>query len=344
MAEARADTDAALRATLERLCGQPVLALDAVRGGGNNRLFRLATGDGDFAVKLYPAPGTDPRDRLGTEFGALEFLARKNVGSVPRPIVRDSGAGIGIYEWIAGGPVEAPGAAEIDAALEFAATLQRLSAEADAGVLKPASEPCFAADDLTDQIERRLVRLESADDAALRDFLANALIPRYHAIRDAMVSAYTAHGWSTAAPLNETERSLSPSDFGFHNAIRRTDGTIAFIDFEYFGWDDPVRLVSDFVLHPGMALGADERRRYLAGALALFGGGAFEDRLGLLFPLVAIRWCLIILNEFLPDHWARRALAGSATDREAAKRRQLAKSEALLASLDNRQGELRRAF
>jgi hypothetical protein len=93
-----------------------------------------------------------------------------------------------------------------------------------------------------------------------------------------------------------------------------------------------------------MALGANERRRYLAGALALFGGAAFEQRLGLLFPLVAIRWCLIILNEFLPDHWARRALAGSATDREAAKRRQLAKSEALLASLDNRQGELRRAF
>jgi hypothetical protein len=344
MPEERADTDAALGATLERLCGRPVLALDAVRGGGNNRLFRLATSDGDFAVKLDPAPDTVPRDRLGTEFGALEFLARMGVGTVPRPIARDSGAGVGIYEWIAGGPVEAPGGAEIDAALAFAATLKRLSAETDAAVLKPASEPCFAADDLTDQIERRLARLESVDDPGLQDYLANALIPRYQALRDAMAAAYAGHGWSTAAPLNETERTLSPSDFGFHNAIRRTDGTIAFIDFEYFGWDDPVRLVSDFVLHPGMALGADERRRYLAGTLALFGGTAFSERLGLLFPLVAVRWCLIILNEFLPDHWARRALAGSATDREAAKGRQLAKSEVLLASLDNRQGELRRAF
>lgn len=344
MPEAPADTIAALGATIERLCGRPVLALDAVRGGGNNRLFRLATNDGDFAVKLYPGPETDPRDRLGTEFGALAFLVRMGVGSVPRPIVRDTDAGIGIYEWIAGGPVESAGAAEIDAALEFAATLQRLSAETDADAIGPASEPCFAADELTEQIERRLARLESADDPALRNFLANALIPRYHALRDAMAAAYAGHGWSTAAALSQAGRTLSPSDFGFHNAIRRLDGTIAFIDFEYFGWDDPVRLVSDFVLHPGMALGADERRRYLAGALALFGGGAFEDRLGLLFPLVAIRWCLIILNEFLPDHWARRALAGSATDREAAKRRQLAKSEALLASLDNRQGELRRAF
>ena len=45
---------------------------------------------------------------------------------------------------------------------------------------------------------------------------------------------------------------LSPSDFGFHNTIKSKK--LYFIDFEYFGLDDPVKLVIDFILHPGMKL------------------------------------------------------------------------------------------
>ena len=41
------------------------------------------------------------------------------------------------------------------------------------------------------------------------------------------------------------QRALSPSDFGLHNALRGQDGQLRFVDFEYFGWDDPVKLVSD---------------------------------------------------------------------------------------------------
>ena len=49
-------------------------------------------------------------------------------------------------------------------------------------------------------------------------------------------------------------RALSPSDFGLHNALRTKDGQLRFIDFEYFGWDDPVKLVSDTAIQPGSSL------------------------------------------------------------------------------------------
>ena len=57
-------------------------------------------------------------------------------------------------------------------------------------------------------------------------------------------------------------RSLSPSDFGFHNALLEADGRLTFVDFEYFGWDDPVKIVADVMLHPGMGLSADHGRRF----------------------------------------------------------------------------------
>ena len=43
---------------------------------------------------------------------------------------------------------------------------------------------------------------------------------------------------------------LSPSDIGFHNTLKCRN-KIFFIDFEYFGLDDPIKITSDFIIHPG---------------------------------------------------------------------------------------------
>ena len=77
-----------------------------------------------------------------------------------------------------------------------------------------------------------------------------------------------AAGLDFAAELPQEWRSLVPSDFGFHNSLRRADGTLAFVDFEYFGWDDPVKLTADILLHPGQAARPPQRRRFRAAARA----------------------------------------------------------------------------
>ena len=46
------------------------------------------------------------------------------------------------------------------------------------------------------------------------------------------------------AVLDIADRCVSPSDFGFHNAIVRGSGEICFIDFEYAGWDDSAQVFS----------------------------------------------------------------------------------------------------
>jgi len=120
---------------------------------------------------------------------------------------------------------------------------------------------------------------------------------------------------------------LSPSDFGFHNAIRGVDGRLTFVDFEYFGWDDPAKLVNDFLLHPGMRLSADCYERFRTGALEIYGEkGAFATRLALVYPLYGLRWCMILLNEFLPERWEARRRTGVHNDRDAATAGQLEKA------------------
>ena len=146
--------------------------------------------------------------------------------------------------------------------------------------------------------------------------------------------AVTTAGFAFDAELPQEWRSLVPSDFGFHNSLRRPDGSLAFLDFEYFGWDDPVKLTADILLHPGRPLEPAQRKRFRQAATRLYGGDpAFASRLSAYLPLFGLRWVLILLNEFIPERWQRRVLAGETGSWSDVKARQLAHARAFLASL-----------
>ena len=103
---------------------------------------------------------------------------------------------------------------------------------------------------------------------------------------------------------------LSPSDFGFHNAIRKDNGDIVFLDFEHFGWDDPAKLISDFLFHPKMNLDLKLKKKFVDNMLSIFSSdNPLKYRFEILYPLFALKWCLICLNEFLPNNFMKRKFA-----------------------------------
>ena len=106
---------------------------------------------------------------------------------------------------------------------------------------------------------------------------------------------------------------------------------MAFLDFEYFGWDDPVKLTADFLLHPGMTLAPAARRSFrLAAERRYANDPGFGARLDALYVLFGLRWVLVLLNEFLPERWEARVKAGVGADWDEAKKRQLARAMELL--------------
>lgn len=319
-------------ALAERLCGEAVDRPLPVTGGGNNRLFEVTTGTGRrFALKLY-GPVDARGDRLGREFDGLALLAAHGVADVAVPVAADREARAALYRWIDGGPALAePDAGDIDRALALVKALRRVGRSGIAWSGE-AAEACLCLETLAGQLHGRLEKLRAVEgEPALTAFLEETLVP---VMAEALATARAIEmevGIDPAAPLPPEHRVPSPSDFGFHNALRRPDGGLTFIDFEYFGWDDPVKLAADFVWHPGMGLEATSAARWLGGVSALFADDpTFQARLSARMPLFAIRWCLIILNEFLPERWRRRLFAGGGVaDWTAAKAGQLAKARRL---------------
>jgi len=315
------------------LAGGPLRSIEPTRQGGNNRLFRVETVAGQaYALKSYPRLPSDPRDRLSTEFRALQFMRCHGIGRVPKPIAKDHDAGYALYEWIVGEPAR-PGAGAIDDAVTFIRELHGVERAARAAAIGSASEACFSAQSVVDQVQVRLAALQAQASVhpQLGTFLDAEFAPRAERVIAHARKNYSKAGLEFETPVAHQLRCLSPSDFGFHNALAQADGHIAFLDFEYFGWDDPVKLVSDFVLHPGMDLTVELQKRFLDSISDVFRTDqTFTSRLESSLPLYALRWTMILLNEFIPERWARRVVAGRGGVRAAILQAQLGKARNML--------------
>jgi hypothetical protein len=85
------------------------------------------------------------------------------------------------------------------------------------------------------------------------------------------------------------------------------------------------------LLHPGTPVATELRSRFQAAAEKLYGDDPeFATRLCAFHPLFGMRWVLILLNEFHPERWRRRILAGASDGWAAAKDRQLRAARAML--------------
>jgi len=111
--------------------------------------------------------------------------------------------------------------------------------------------------------------------------------------------------------LPKEKQILSPSDFGFHNSLKSDEGVLTFIDFDYFGWDDPIKLTADFLWHPAMKLNTNLKEKWKQAMLELTSDDHyFKARFNAAMPLYGLRWAMIVLNEFLPGFAERRKEAG----------------------------------
>lgn len=315
-------------------------------GGANNIVARVDVGGRPLLAKLYFTHARDPRDRLSTEFGMLGFLWRNGVRCVPEPLRMNREHHLGLYEFLPGARLLAPAevsAEDVRQLAELLAAMWRLRSQPGAEKLPPASEAAFTLNGYWANVERRLSRARNAlanlpDAAAVGEFVERELVPVAGAVRDFLSARALGLGVDLDAELPQAQRTLSPADHGFHNVLRRADGRLTFLDFEYAGWDDPAQVLANALLLPEVPLPAEHRAAFLRGMLAhLTSAQGVPARLRLVYPMLALKWSLIMLNEFLPVGGERRVFAG--TNEEARRGAQLAKSRRQLQVVMNAIGD-----
>jgi hypothetical protein len=301
--------------------------LTEVQGGFNNRAFRVDTGETRYLLKEYFRDGQDSRDRLGAEYRFCKFASTLGVGGVAKPYACDTDEGIGLYEFIEGVDCRQEDVT-LQRVLEAANFYKRLNEHRHCPVAKElgkASEACFSMEEHLGCVSQRVARLAAIptdnplDQRAVR-FAKESLAIRVREVKEACDRK------RLPGSVGTDEYSLSPSDFGFHNMLVDRWGSLRFVDFEYAGWDDPAKMVADFFCQPRIPVPVGWMDAFMEEAI---GAQPWADsamqRIQLLYPLYRVKWCCIIMNEFLPEGNRRRAFS---TTQATLEERKLANLEA----------------
>jgi hypothetical protein len=314
------------------------MTIEALIGGANNQVFRLCAGGRPALLKAYFHHPGDRRNRAETEYRFLTFAWRHGVRRVPQPLAVDLQHHVALYEYVEGRPVTPGelGAELIGQAVDFYHELNAHRRDPDAADLPPASEAHFTPGAHLRGVDERVRRLEKLDDSGdlgreAARFVREELTEAWHDVAASTRDRARRLGLDLGGDLGSGARCLSPSDFGFHNAILEAPDRLRFVDFEYAGWDDPAKLVCDFFCQEAVPV-PDAHLEWFTGeiARAMDEPARHRERIGLLLPVYRIKWCCILLNDFFPVAAERRRFAHSADDEGARKARQLEKARRAL--------------
>lgn len=312
--------------------------LHPLKGGANNRVFRVTSASSSLLLKAYFHHAGDQRDRLGAEYRFTRFAWDQGIHVVPQPFVADWEHKLGVYEFIEGRKFQPQEINEsiLSQTIQFYQALSQIRNHVDAGTLSPASEACFSIADHVSLVQRRIQRLGEIEATSPLNqeaitLVKTALLPLWEKVFRQVQHQLSALNLSAEQELAADERCISPSDFGFHNALLTPEQHVRFIDFEYAGWDDPAKLVCDFFCQPAIPVPFIYFDLFAeAIAASLPDPEAHIKRFHLLLPVYQIKWACIMLNNFLPVGGARRDFALTTADQEEREAIQLGKVRDML--------------
>jgi len=280
---------------------EAILNIRDLKHNGNNQLFEIITNSKKFILKKYESFHMDNWKRGVNEFKALDYLWKEGFREIPQAIYFDESQNIGIYSYEEGRVLNAFEIKEkdINNAVEFLVKLHNLK---DKSFFGQASSACLNLKEYVDVLDRRvnsLFNYEITDPITkkAKRFFSKEVIKKIDELKTDFYQK--TKKYNLEKDLSIEEQVLTPADFGFHN-ILVDNNKYKFIDFEYFGRDDPARQVLDFIHHAQSFEIKDNLKKHFLDYYIEKKDSSkdFKKRLELINPLIAMTWILIPLNVF----------------------------------------------
>jgi len=254
-------------------------------------------------IKGYAPLEPGARDRMQAEVDFLHYAAQVAPGFTPELIHVDSERRCVVLENLQGVPFVdglPPSNQAIKNAIHFFRQLNHDFAHAQMMIRVDAAEACLNLNDHLENVCNRINAMQinhlPAEIRGPATELLNNLTHRYSQVSLDLDNQIRC-GFVPAI-LDRGDCCVSPSDFGFHNAIRTNQG-IRFFDFEFAGWDDPSKAVVDFLLQPRVPVSKSARElilKYLEKSQP-----SVANRVHKLMPILRLKWICIVLSVLNPS-------------------------------------------
>jgi thiamine kinase-like enzyme len=317
--------------------------VDFIERTGNNKAAIIHTEKALFFAKKYFNSNSDIKDRFQSEVSFFEYAKECAPDFVPKIYAIDEPNRIILFEKISGKNVKSE---ELDtnlilSAASFFSSLNKSEFKFTLGKkLNNAAEACFSINNHLSLVEKRILNLEKVIEDNLEIANASSTInlirESFEKIKKHIFIFSNRNMIELDLEIEISRRVISPSDFGFHNCLKKENSDLIFFDFEYSGWDDPAKVIGDFFNQ----LQVPVSESYFD----IFVEKAFENqkdttelvsRAKLLLPLYKIKWACIALNIFIPVNLERRLFSNPNLDIINYKAEQIQKAKNILNNIQN---------
>lgn len=280
-----------------KILGADSSSLKKLSGGINNPVYQCSSRYGKWVIKGFPARSQESRDRFIAEYQFVEYASKAATHYVPRLVYKDELTRCIVYDYIDGYHYlskDKPSGADIKDALDFLRLINMDHSTAKSLIRQDASEGFLS---LTEHLSNINSRIDSMNSTHLHGELKSTADSKLDDLRSCSLSLSkrldSAIGSGAVNDsIRRDELVVSPSDFGFHNAIKTQRG-LKFFDFEFAGWDDPLKMYFDFILQPRVPV---MKSPY---SITMVIGNSVEldsERAHLMLELLKLKWRCIVLG------------------------------------------------
>jgi len=226
-----------------------VLSTEQLTGGRNNCAIKVKTVSGIYVVKRY-LNEVDRNERFDREVSFLQHCQKIGVKSVPILLNQDRKSNSILQQYVEGFRPESLTTFHLNSASSF---IEEINQDI-AGDIESLPRAADSFETGSSVIDNLYSRFSSIGDARIVSALRPDTYMDFSKFFSELVRSDSPTHSALIEQLNELSRIagrlfLSPSDFGFHNCIESKEGLI-FIDFEYSGVDNPLKLILDFIYQP----------------------------------------------------------------------------------------------
>ena len=270
-----------------------------INQGKNSSSFKISTVDKIFALKIYPKNTVNNRNRIKSELDFLLFLKENKFDKVPKPILWDKKNKWILLSWLDGSKILSPTKEQCELLIAFLKDIQIYKKSKLANNIKNASEACFTLDEHINHLKSRIkFLLDYLKDSSGVNKNNFAEIINFIEEFNNKIKIIEQKDLKSINTKMIVEKILSPSDIGFHNTLM-DQNIMKFIDFEYAGWDDPTKMISDLILQPDYNIPIEHITVLNSLINEKFLPNDFKIRIPIMLKLYRIKWIIIMLNPLL---------------------------------------------
>jgi thiamine kinase-like enzyme len=276
---------------------------------GKNNNLSIINFNNRLAIKKKYAKNFITRfSRFHTEFFFINTLRRNKILNIPNILFYDKKNSSLIFEIIKGQKIKRVSRNDIKECLKFLKKINSKKVKKHFINFQNASDACLSQDEHINCVEKRILNLlkiksQSNSSLKIKKFLKKILFKKFLELKYKIETKYSKK--ILKKKLSKNEIIVSPSDFGFHNIIK-DNKKLFFIDFEYGGLDDPIKLLSDFLCNPDYKITKADQEYFKKKYFNLFYYKNIEEKFNLLFNFHKLKWCTMLLNDLISKKYQKR--------------------------------------